>query len=255
MKTIFKIFVLGAIMVVFQSLIIRHDVADEKYIQLAKQYPQICHLPMGEAALIDSCWALTAGHVGNDLIKDMNNGFSPTITSNGIKYPVDKVLVHPGFKSMEYGLRNDIALIKIKGAVKNIAPAKIYDKQDETGQQITIVGMGDMGTGLTGPQKWDKITRAATNKIDGADNQWLYFVFDSNESANTTEMEGISGPGDSGGPAFIDKDGIRYIVGISSHQKGQDKFGKGLYGVTEYYTRVSAHSKWINGTIEQERKK
>lgn len=45
MKTILNFFVLAVLMIVFQSLIMRHDVADEKYIQLAKQHPQVCYLP------------------------------------------------------------------------------------------------------------------------------------------------------------------------------------------------------------------
>lgn len=255
MKNIVNITVLFALMLLLQGLITRHDVSDDKFIQLAKQYPQICHLPMGEAALIDTCWAITAGHVGNDLEQDIRNGYTPTLVCNGIKYPIEKVVLHPAFKTMEQGLQNDIALIRIRSAVKGMHPAKLYDKQDEAGQEITIVGMGDMGTGLTGPQKWDKITRAATNKIDGVDSQWLHFVFDSVEAANATAMEGISGPGDSGGPAFIDKDGVRYIVGISSHQSGQAKHGKGRYGVTEYYSRVSSYSGWIKETIENGKKK
>lgn len=253
MSAYLKIVILFVLAFTLQSLITRHDVPDDKFVQLAKLYPQICHLPMGEATLIDSSWALTAGHVGNDLARDIKDGYSPTLTYNGIKYQIDKVVIHPAFKSLEEGIQHDIALIKIKGSVKNGTPAKLYDKQDETGQQITIVGMGDMGTGLTGPQKWDKITRAATNKIDEVDNQWLRFSFDSNESANTTEMEGISGPGDSGGPAFVDKDGVRHIIGISSHQKGQAEYGKGRYGVTEYYVRVSVYSSWIKETIVAEK--
>lgn len=109
--------------------------------------------------------------------------------------------------------------------------------------------MGDWGTGMTGPQKWDKITRAATNSIDQVEPHWVCFTFDAPGSANATELEGISGPGDSGGPAFVDINGKRFLVGVSSFQKGKDRFGKGRYGVTEYYARVSNYHKWISTVI------
>jgi len=72
--------------------------------------------------------------------------------------------------------------------------------------------------------------------------------FDSTESENTTELEGVSGPGDSGGPAFIDLDDVRYIVGVSSNQ--QDNGKEGVYGVTEYYARISFYKKWIEKNIK-----
>jgi len=146
-------------------------------------------------------------------------------------------------------IANDIALIQIKGKVTNIPVAKLYDKNEEEGKVITIVGRGDFGNGLSGPQKMDKITRAATNRIDSTNNQWILFNFDNPESENTTELEGVSGPGDSGGPAFLDIDGIRYIVGVSSHQMNNGK-ASGVYGVTEYYARVSTYKKWIEMNIK-----
>jgi secreted trypsin-like serine protease len=237
------------ISMLFQSLIVRDDMADNKFIELAKKYPQICHLPMGEAALIDSNWIITAGHVGNDLNADLSNGYTPTVKCNGSEYKIEKVIVHPEFRNIENGLSNDIALIKIKGVIQNISPVKIYKKNDESGKIIILVGMGDMGNGKTGPQKWDKLTRAATNKIDTVDEQWVSFTFDPPASGKATEFEGISGPGDSGGPAFVEISNELFIIGISSHQTGQQQNGKGKYGVMEHYTRISSYAEWIAKTM------
>lgn len=231
------------------NLIVRHDVSDKNFIDLAKKYPQICHFPMGEGTLIDSHWILTAGHVGNDLNRDLVNNKMPTVTCNGQQYNIEKVIVHPDFKNLNDGLDNDISLVKIKEPIMGIKPAGVYSKKDETGKKIILVGMGDVGTGKTGPQKWDKITRAATNVIDGVESKWIFFGFDSPGSKKATPYEGISGPGDSGGPALAEINNSLYIVGVSSFQKGSDKYGKGHYGVTEYYARVSAFSKWIKETM------
>ncbi len=232
-----------------QSLVVRHDVPDEKFIELAKHYPQICHFEMGEGTLIASQWILTAGHIGNDLQRDMESGKNPFVTCNGQPHSIEGVFVHPDFKSMSEGLNNDICLVKIKTAVTHVTPVKVYSKKDESGKHITLVGSGDVGTGKVGPQKWDKITRAATNVIDGVDPHWIFFLFDPPESKQATAYEGISGPGDSGGPALAEFGNDVYIVGVSSFQKGQEQFGKGRYGVTEYYARVSAYSKWIDLTM------
>ena len=230
------------------SLIVRHDVPDGRFIALGKEYPQICHLSDGESTLIKENWVVTAAHAAILLNEELENGKTPQVSIDNKQYDVEKVILHPNFQISETSIENDIALIQIKGNITNIPFAKLYDKQNEKGKQITIVGRGDFGTGLTGPQNWDKITRAATNSIDEADGQWIIFNFDNPESENTTELEGVSGPGDSGGPAFIDVDDVRYIVGVSSNQ--QDSGKEGVYGVTEYYARISFYKKWIEKSIK-----
>jgi len=230
------------------SLIVRHDLPDERFIALGKEYPQICHLSDGESTLIKENWVVTAAHAAILLNEELENGKTPQVSIDNKQYDVEKVILHPNFQISETSIENDIALIQFKGSITNIPFAKLYDKKNEKGKQITIVGRGDFGNGLTGPQKWDKITRGATNRIDKIVDQWIIFNFDSPESENTTELEGVSGPGDSGGPAFIDLDDVRYIVGVSSNQ--QDNGKEGVYGVTEYYARISFYKKWIEKNIK-----
>lgn len=246
---IFKIVLLLTATLTLQSLIVRHDVPDEKFIVLAKKYQEICHFQMGEGTLVGSSWILTAGHVGEDLERDLELNKKPTVFCKGKQYFIDQVFVHPDFKSIGQGLDNDICLVKIKGTINDVLPAKIYSQKNEVGKHIILVGRGDVGTGLTGPQKRTKITRAATNIIDGVESNWIYFAFDAPTSKNVTEYEGISGPGDSGGPALTKIGDTLFVIGVSSFQKGQEKYGKGHYGVTEYYSRVSTYSQWIKQTM------
>ena len=228
-------------------IVIRDDVEDEAYLRSGEKYSDIiCHFPMGEGTLIDSCWVLTAGHVGKDLQKDLSNGLLATAIIDGKEYEIEKVIVHPEFEPIV----NDVSLVKLKSNTHGRRFVRINSEKDENGREIILVGRGDVGTGITGPQQWDKKTRAGTNRIDGADEKWLWFRFDEPGSKNVTSLECISGPGDSGGPALVEKDGILYLLGISSNQRNNG-LERGTYGVMEYYTRVSSYQEWLIETMHQ----
>ena len=197
------------------DLIIRHDVPDSKYIELAKDYTQVCHFSDGEGTLIKPQWILTASHVAV-VIQDGLSIEDQFIFCNGRRYAIESVILHPEFSMTPISINNDIALVKLKESVEGVKPAILYSKSEEKGNIITVVGRGDKGTGQSGPINNDGKTRAGTNKIDGATGEWIYFKFDSPKSPNTTSMEAISGPGDSGGPAFLDEGASRYVLGVSS---------------------------------------
>ena len=59
--------------------------------------------------------------------------------------------------------------LKLAEPVRGVAPAALYDRDDEAGQVVTFVGRGDFGTGLTGPETNDRIKRGATNTVDEVD--------------------------------------------------------------------------------------
>ncbi|HYV90556.1 MAG TPA: trypsin-like serine protease [Chitinophagales bacterium] len=227
-------------------IFIHHEVEEAKYIELGKKYHSLCHFPMGEGVLIDSDWVLTAGNVGNDLKKDLHDGFKPKATIEAGDYEIESVTVHPDFNPTG----NDIALVKLKTPVINVTPAKLYTQNSESGKLITIVGLKDAGDGISGPAHWDKIIRGVTNKVDGADDQWLWLDFDGPGSPGGTDMEGISEPGEKGGPAYIDEGNTHYVAGISSHQD-DNGHKKGTYGVIEYYTRVSSYAAWIQDVMNR----
>jgi secreted trypsin-like serine protease len=61
------------------------------------------------------------------------------------------------------------------------------------------------------------------------------------------------GPGDSGGPAYLVRDAVLFVVGVSSAQSARPTGGlRGRYGVLEYYPRVSYFAEWIQSTTESE---
>jgi hypothetical protein len=126
--------------------------------------------------------------------------------------------------------------------VTGVVPARLYTDADEVGLAVTFVGRGGTGTGLTGPVEEDLSLRAATNRVES-------LVFDGDD-ADVTELEGISGPGDSGGPAFLEREGVLYVVGVGVGQNARPTNGRrGHYGVLEFYTRVSTFAGWIRSVL------
>lgn len=109
------------------------------------------------------------------------------------------------------------------------------------------MGNGIFGNGRDGLSEDDGKIRGATNTVIEATEISVAFLFDTPETA--TDMEGISGPGDSGGPAFVEMKELLYVVGVSAYQRSNG-FKEGHYGVTEYYTRVSSYLSWLSDIIK-----
>ncbi len=241
-----SIYLLGLIFL--SPIVTRHDKEGEEFYADPADYPSVVQLQLRdltgivemEGTFIRKDWIITAAH-----------GFNSIEANQEIKifdstYTITKIIVHPDFE----GFENDIALVKIDRPVSVIEPIPLFIENTEIGKLITIVGRGWTGTGLTGVVTNDQKFRKATNKIDSVSTHWIKFRFDEPENQNTTELEGISGPGDSGGPAFIDFNGQKYLVGISSNQINEHIGVKeGHYGVIEYYTRVSTYIQWIENMI------
>ena len=222
-----------------QAIIVRHDVDDAEYLQPEGAYPAVFDVfeKRGSVAtLFAPNWALTTGHVGQDI----KPGHETTIA--GQLYSVQQVILHPKWATAN----REMALIQLDRPVQNVEPIPLYETSDEQGKIVTLVGRGDSGTGLTGPTTADHKLRTATNRVERVEGDMLVFRFDAPEDENTTPLEGISGPGDSGGPALIENFGVSKLAGLSVASSGQPR---GTYGNFEYYSRVSLDIDWIQETI------
>tara|TARA_R110002096_G_scaffold116719_3_gene252903 strand:+ start:5262 stop:6452 length:1191 start_codon:yes stop_codon:yes gene_type:complete len=240
----------GFISIINNPIIIRHDVPEKAYIEFARELPVTDAIVMYNSTdlagtLISDQWVLSAAHVA-ETIKDGHK-----LIINGDSVGIEKIIIHPEWESNN---RPDIALIKLKRKIENVKPIPLYTLKDEIDKEVIVAGIGDFGTGKTGVEGKPGIMRAATNLVDGvsSDGQYLFWLFDSPDNERVTDLEGISGPGDSSGPALIVKNNTYYIAGVSSAQSTRATNGvEGMYGVTEYFTRVSQYVNWIQENIQK----
>ena len=228
-----------------QSIVIRHDVNDSHYLATDSEFPPLATLyQIGvHGTLVHPQWVATAAHT----IFCMEPGDKIKVGGNwatiGARY-AHKDYVEDG--------ENDIAMLKLAAPVKHVKPAKLYRESDETEQQIWFIGVGGTGTGATGQTVSYKENkgqlRKAQNTIRKTNEGEIFFTF--NRGKDALPLEGVSGNGDSGGPAYKKIGDDYYLYGVSS--RADSWFKKvGEYGVNEVYTRISYHSDWIDKVIDE----
>ena len=227
-----------------EAIIIRHDVDDAAYHMEDGAFPTTAFFHLGGSfgegvgTLVAPHWVLTAGHVA----LFVQPGGIVTIADR--QYRIAESIPHP-----EYQLNvasHDIGMVRLAEAVDGVVPARLYEGRDEVGLTAVFVGAGDTGNGRSGITGNDGRIRVARNRIEAATEQWLNFVFDPPPEA--LPLEGISGPGDSGGPAYVKVDSQWQLAGVSAFQENSGE--EGVYGVKEYYARVSQYLDWIAGTLK-----
>lgn len=157
---------------VFFSGIIRHDVAEKEYLDLAKSKQfdaaglvYIDTSAGGSCVLIHDRFILSAAHVfmESDLRQDTinyngNNMISYVpynerevdparvfILINGQKVGVKKIYMHPGYRDSATAGSCDLAILELKTSFKNIKPVSINREFDEFGAEVTGVGYGASG--------------------------------------------------------------------------------------------------------------
>lgn len=232
------------------AIIMRHDIDESKYLEFAKDNKSIVtfygnykdkEIVEGTGTLIAEDWVITAAHVANYLLINGKVRFKDSY------YKINKIVKHPEWKDKQFP--NDIALVQLQSTIPNSETVALYDKEDELHKTLTFIGRGDFGTGEVGVVGADDRLRAAQNVVTETSKQWIRFKFDG--AQDSIALEGISGPGDSGGPALLKLNDQLYILGVSSWQNAEPtEWQEAKYGVIENYSRISYFKSWIEKVMK-----
>jgi hypothetical protein len=225
------------------AIIARHDADDERLLAEARPYTAVAPIGrQGQCTLIAPRWALTAAHVAASLPTGQTR-----LRFGDRDYLVERVVIHPqGHAQPGRPPEVDLALLRLDRDVEGVAPLPLYRAADEQGKTILVVGAGDVGDGRAAPKAGDGHRRAGRNIVDDAGPKRLFFRFDAPPEG--VELEAVSGPGDSGGPALIQSESAASVAGVSS---GSAEGQPGRYGVVEVYTRVSSYADWIDAELRK----
>jgi secreted trypsin-like serine protease len=243
-----------------QAIVVRHDIADSRYVVDARRYPQFFWLhsrngkPVCMATLIAARWAITAAHCTEEtpIGETLAGARAYALEVNGARYDIAELVVHPEYLSGALLRGVDLALIRLDRAVPDIAPVKLNHARDELAKAATLLGWGHTGIGTIGRQGNDGKLRRAHNSVSEV-SQWLSFRFDDprvpgNEALS---LEGVPGLGDSGGPALLETGEGLLLMGVALGElesaAGRDQQGR--YGAIEIYERISLHLDWIGATL------
>jgi hypothetical protein len=250
-----SLLVAGAILVpsVASGIVIRHDIADAAYLAKESDFPALFGIYRTKAGhkecvatVISARWAATAAHCAREkrlLEAAASGGKGFSVEVAGRTAFIDKVIPHP---STGTGRAPDLALLRFASPVSHVAPIPLYRGGDEVGRVIAMPGWGGTGNGKTGLGVEDGLFRVAENIVDRAEDGRLRWKFDApGPKSRGLTLEGISGPGDSGGPALVRTPQGWALAGVSS---AQDTMGgpEGLYGVEEVFVRISEFTGWID---------
>lgn len=235
-------------------MIIRHDRNDHDYRELAREHKAVCCLnaprtAKGVGVLIHPFFVLTAAHGVHRLPEGHQ------ILLAAVPRTIRALHVHPSWEhkparpSLSDGTNfADIAILQLARPVEDVAPLPLYERADEQGKIVTLVGNGAFGTGLSEEKLHDYEWRAATNRVETVKGDaWLILRFDEPEQA--TNFEGVGGAGDSGSPALIQLDNQWHVAGVASWEDSSEATGRGMYGVKKHYFRTSAALAWIQFVV------
>ena len=212
--------------------------------------------------LVSPTTVLSARHCGpeaGEFVRFGTDFGSPTFSANiqAVFYPAGGT---PGSPLLNGG---DLAIVTLASAVPS-SIATPYLLSDATtslaGFAVATVGFGGSGIGSTGVTRFDEVRRGGSNVLDsygaaldsasaiaGTANIFSTDFDDLAGTSNTlgwlgsraaaTSFEATTGPGDSGGPLFIDNGGQWTLVGVLSGGTTDNS----VYGDISWWTGVAPY--------------
>jgi hypothetical protein len=265
--------VLGAVIACSFAVVRRDDTSDSLYRQLGNRaafasvgrvdidYGQ-GYQPIGTATLYGTDRVVSAAHVFDSsslagavgVRINFGRGRIATIdfTTPGV------VNINPGYNPQT--LRNDVSVVFLPASFF-VNPARIYmGRKVQRDTTVTFVGYGDTGTGLTGSKTFSIAKRGGQNTLGSYYMGGRDFEVDFDRPGQPgysslggkqpLRLEGLIGPGDSGGSVWIRRGSKWQLIGINSY--GLDWYPRGRgngidddYGDHSGFVYLPPYTAWM----------
>lgn len=217
-------------------------------------YPYVARLQLDgdllcSGTLVGTRYILTAAHCFYDDRNRRAVGDTDlTVRLAGQEIGSTKVYIHPSYRSRSQACvekETDAAVVELAADAGGVTPIPLIPSPVPVGASVEIVGYGTLGTGSGGQNNHIPpvgTVYAGSTVVEGfgdtppeqdQNSSYYYWTFDSGE-ANTAA-------GDSGGPAFYDSGGQRYISGITCGGDGNAEFG-----TMSFNTRGDLIKAWVD---------
>lgn len=243
-----------------QAIVIRHDIADQAYLDYAQQdqFSPVGRMIFqsddsmyfsGSGTLVGERWVLTAAHVAENAAE--NDWFFDTGTGTQ-RVQADQVYYHPDWFDDGGATNGDMALIHLSEPILNVDPAALWSGSTPYGEEVSLIGFGGTGDGINGwDGGYDLQRRAGTNILENPDffgNEYLGFDFDDPTGGEATDLEAMLMFGDSGGAIMAQTASGWELIGVNTFiAVFGDEYG--MYGDLSGSTSVGFHNDWIQSVI------
>ncbi len=222
------------------GMIMRHDLEGEAALADPERFAAIGKVsPDGEGVLVAPNWVLTAAHVATGASQKRL-----AVTFAGVRYKVVEVKAVDDHRPGD----RDLALMRLEKRVSGVEPLAISYAPLTVGTDVWLAGRGDFGDGETGVVGNDGKFRMATNRVSALGERGIELRMDPPGDA-ATRLEGVSGPGDSGTPALIEREGKLVVVAIGSAGLSPKPGKYGQYGSRDLFSPMAPHRAWVEGVL------